>query len=95
MHVSEPTEGQEQLLDTAQVADILGVSASAVRKLVTRGRFPLPDMVIASHRAWYRTTIERYQTSQRRGRGRPRGQSQAIEQDTAASDTTHEQQFTP
>ncbi len=73
--VSEPRHSPQTLnppiLGTRGAAAMLGITPSAIRKLIQRDRFPLPDVILDGRRAWRRETIERYAAEARRRRGRP------------------------
>lgn len=65
------TGPDSKLVGSRGAAEMLGVTDAAIRKLVSRGRFPPADVLLDGRRLWCRTTIERYATH-RRGPGRPR-----------------------
>jgi hypothetical protein len=61
-----------KLVGSRGAAEMLGVTDAAIRKLVSRGRFPPADVLLDGRRLWCRTTIERYDAVHRRRPGRPR-----------------------
>jgi predicted DNA-binding transcriptional regulator AlpA len=65
------TSPSAAILGTRGAATMLGITPSAIRKLIQRERFPLPDVILDGRRAWRRETIERYAREARRRRGRP------------------------
>jgi len=65
------TGPESKLVGSRGAAEMLGVTDAAIRKLVSRGRFPPADLMLDGRRLWCRTTIERF-AAHRRGPGRPR-----------------------
>ncbi len=65
------TSPDSKLVGSRGAAEMLGVTDAAIRKLVSRGRFPPADLLLDGRRLWCRTTIERF-AAHRRGPGRPR-----------------------
>jgi len=49
-----------QLLDTAAVAEMLGVKPATVHQYRHRGTFPAPDATFAGRPGWYATTIREW-----------------------------------
>jgi len=69
---AEPAEPKAKLVSARGAAEMLGVTDGAVRKLIARGTFPAPDVLLDARRLWCRTTIEAYAGAGRRRPGRPR-----------------------
>ncbi|GAA2125539.1 hypothetical protein GCM10009759_77610 [Kitasatospora saccharophila] len=67
-----PAEPKAKLVSARGAAEMLGVTDGAVRKLIARGTFPAPDVLLDARRLWCRTTIEAYAGAGRRRPGRPR-----------------------
>jgi predicted DNA-binding transcriptional regulator AlpA len=67
---------EDEPLDMAAVARLLGLTSQTVRKYRSEGRMPEPDWMIGRSPAWRRSTIEGWQNT-RPGRGHysrhPRG----------------------
>jgi hypothetical protein len=61
-----------ELVGTRGAASMLGITPSAVRKLIRGSRFPAPDALVDGHQAWLHSTVEHYLLKLRRGPGRPR-----------------------
>jgi predicted DNA-binding transcriptional regulator AlpA len=65
----------EELLDVAQIADIVGVKPATIRQYAHRGDMPKPDRRFGRSPAWRRSTIARWledRPGQGAGGGRPR-----------------------
>ncbi|GLW72653.1 hypothetical protein Kpho02_49520 [Kitasatospora phosalacinea] len=67
-----PGSPSAKLVSARGAAEILGVTDGAVRKMIARGTFPDPDVLLDARRLWCRTTIEAYSSTGRRRPGRPR-----------------------
>lgn len=57
-----------QMLDTDDVAEILGVDRKTVSRMLSRGSLPLPQFRLGNSPVWARPVIEHYQET-RPGRG--------------------------
>lgn len=57
-----------QLLDSAQVAELLGVRPETIARYRSRGELPAPDVTLGRSPGWYRATITAWR-AQRPGRG--------------------------
>lgn len=64
----------DDLLDTGDVAALVGVKPATIRQYAHRGDMPKPDRIIGRSPAWRRSTIQRWldtRPGQGAGGGRP------------------------
>ena len=50
----------DEIMGAAEVAEWLGVTESAVRKMRQRGQLPIADAIVSRNPVWTRRTIERW-----------------------------------
>lgn len=62
----------EEWWGNREAAAHCGMPESLWRDAVSRGRAPAPDIRIGNSPGWRPTTVIEWNTSRRRGRGRPR-----------------------
>jgi hypothetical protein len=58
MHDVSDHDVAGDILDTAQVADLLGIRPASVRQARWRGRMAEPDIVLSGRPGWRRQTID-------------------------------------
>ena len=63
---------RETLLDSAGVANLLGIAVASVARYRTRGNLPAPDVMLGRSPGWWPATILTWQASRPGRTGRPR-----------------------
>lgn len=58
---------QLQLVQVAQIAELLGVTRQRADELTRRKGFPEPDAVVGTYRVWLATTIRDWQKASEKG----------------------------
>lgn len=70
----------DELLDSAGFADVLGVKLGTLHTFRSRGILPEPDAMIGKSPAWHRSTVDAWKATRPgrgKGGGRPRKTAEA------------------